>query len=83
MNKPVDAAIVEQKFLNFFKAALQDEALLSELMAAVDSKDDAAIMAMARQHGYNFSQESIREGLKRIVNLVAPIVLLDDGSTSL
>ena len=77
MNKPVDAAIVEQKFLNFFKAALQDEALLSQLMAAVDSKDDAAIMAMGRQHGYSFSQESIRSCLKGIVNLLAPIVLVE------
>lgn len=64
MNKPVDAAIVEQKFLNFFKAALQDEAKISQLMAAVDSKDDAAIMAMGRQHGYSFSQESIRQDKK-------------------
>ena len=78
MNKSVDDAIDEQKFLNFFKAALQDEAKLSELMAAVDSKDDTAIMAMAKQHGYNFSQKSIRQGLKSIVNLIAPIVLVEN-----
>ena len=78
MNKSVDDAIGEQKFFNFFKAALQDEALLSQLMAAVDSKDDATIMAIARQHGYNFSQKSIRQGMKSIVNLVAPIVLMEN-----
>jgi hypothetical protein len=36
-----------------------------------------AIVKLALQCGYSFSQESLREGIKNIVNLVAPVVLTE------
>ena len=46
-------------------------------MAFVDAKDDAAIIKLAGNCGYHFSQESLRLGIKNIVNLIAPIVLTE------
>lgn len=77
MNKPVNKLINEQQFLDFFAAALQDESLLEQVMAFVDAKDNAAIIELAGERGYKFSEESLREGIKNIVNLVAPIVLVE------
>ena len=68
-----NASMEKQQFLDFFAAALQDESLLEQLMAFVDVKDNEAIIRLARERGYSFSQESLRQGIKNIVNLVAPV----------
>lgn len=76
MNEPaIDALLSEQQVMDFFAVALKDEALLNRLMAAMDAEDDAAILSMASEHGYRFNQYSLRQGLKKVVNLVAPIVV--------
>ena len=39
--------------------------------------DDAAILGLAQEHGYNLTLESLHLGLKNIANLVAPIALVE------
>ena len=73
----LNASIEEQKVMDFFITVLQNEALRDQLMAALDAKDDAAILGMASNRGFQFSQESMRQGLKNITNLIAPIVLVE------
>ena len=74
MSEPKPNALMEkQQFLDFFTAVLQDESLLEQLMAFIDAKDDAAIIKLASECGYHFSQESLREGIKNIINLLAPV----------
>ncbi len=63
--------------MDFFIVVLKDQALREKFMAALDAKDSAAIMAMAGDRGYHFSQESLRQGLKSITNLMAPIALME------
>lgn len=76
MNEPaIDALISEQQVMDFFTVVLKDEALLNRLMAALDAKDGAAIISMASEYGYSFSQESLCQGLKKVFNLIAPTVL--------
>ena len=74
----LNASIEEQKVMDFFIAVLQDEALRDQLMAALDAKDNAAILGMASAHGYKLIQESMHQGLKNITNFIAPIVLAEN-----
>jgi hypothetical protein len=78
MSESPNTAQSELQVMEFFAAALQDKALLYQLMAAMGVKDNAAIITMAAEHGYNFSQESLHQGLSRIRNMIAPIVLAED-----
>lgn len=38
------------------------------------TKDKAAIITMAVERGYNFSQESLHQGLTKIFHLMTPIM---------
>ena len=58
----------------FFAAALQDKVLLDKLMEAMGAKDNAAIITMAAELGYNFSQESLHQGLTKVFHLITPIM---------
>jgi|GEM_PF-6299149 len=72
-----NASVEEQKVQDFFIAVLKDEALRERFMATLDAKDSTAIMAMACDRGYHFSRESLRQELKSITNLIAPIALME------
>lgn len=74
MNKSLNAAQSELQVMEFFAVALQDKMLLDRLMEAIRTKDKAAIITMAAERGYNFSQESLHEGLTRIFHLITPIM---------
>ena len=79
MNESLNVAQSELQVMEFFAAALQDKVLLDRLKEAMGAKDNAAIITMAVERGYNFSQESLRQGLSRIRNMIAPIVLAEDA----
>ncbi|BAY14215.1 Nif11 family protein [Calothrix sp. NIES-2098] len=74
MNESLNAAQSELQVMNFFAEALQDKVLLDLLMEAMSAKDNTAIMTIAAERGYNFSQESLRQGLTKIFNLITPIM---------
>jgi hypothetical protein len=59
VSEPKPNALMEkQQFLDFFTAVLQDESLLEKLMAFIDAKDNVAIIQLASECGYHFSEES-------------------------
>ncbi|MBD2303067.1 Nif11-like leader peptide family natural product precursor [Nostoc sp. FACHB-190] len=72
MSESLNAAQSELQVMEFFAAALQDKVLLNQLMEAMGVKDNAAIIAMAAEHGYNFSQESLHQGLTKVFHLTIP-----------
>ncbi|BDI21002.1 hypothetical protein ANSO36C_68040 (plasmid) [Nostoc cf. commune SO-36] len=74
MNESLDAAKSKLQVMEFFAAALQDKVLLDRLMQAMGAKDKAAIITMAAERGYNFSQESLHQGLTKIFHLITPIM---------
>lgn len=74
MSESLNADHTEIQVMEFFAAALQDKALLDQLMEAMGAKDNAAIMTIAAEHGYNFSQESLHQGLTKIFHLIEPIM---------
>lgn len=74
MNESLNAAQSKLQVMEFFAAALQDQLLLVRLMEAMRTKDKAAIITMAAEHGYNFSQESLHQGLTKIFHLMTPIM---------
>jgi VCBS repeat-containing protein len=83
MNEPaIDALISEQQVMDFFAVVLKDEALLERVMVAMDANDDAAIISMASEYSYSFNQESLRQGLKKVFNLIAPTMLVNDSGIS-
>lgn len=74
MNESLNAAQSELQVMEFFAAALQEKVLLDRLMEAMGTKDNAAIITMAVERGYNFSQESLHQGLTKIFHLMTPIM---------
>jgi hypothetical protein len=74
MNKSLNAAQSELQVMEFFAAALQDKVLLDQLMKVMGAKDNAAIITMAAKRGYNFSQESLHQGLTKVFHLIVPIM---------
>ncbi|MBD2458829.1 Nif11 family protein [Nostoc sp. FACHB-87] len=74
MSESLNAAQSELQVMEFFAAALQDKVLLNQLMEAMGVKDNAAIIAMAAEYGYNFSQESLHQGLTKVFHLITPIM---------
>lgn len=74
MSESLNTAQSELQVMNFFAAALQDKVLLNQLMTAMGAKDNAAIIAIAAERGYNFSQESLHLGLTKIFHLIEPIM---------
>lgn len=83
MNEPAtDTLLNEQQVMDFFAVVIKDEALLNRLVAILDAKDGAAIINMAGECGYSFDQESLRQGLKKIFNLIAPVVTAESSDVS-
>lgn len=46
-----------QQVMDFFAIVLKDSALLERLIAAIDAGNDAAMIGMVGEYGYNFNQE--------------------------
>jgi hypothetical protein len=63
--------------MGFFADVLKDEVCREQFLSAVDAKDDAAILAMASKLGYDLNLESLHLGLRKIVNLIAPIAVVE------
>lgn len=82
MNKSTNALSNEQQVMDFFIVVFKNEALVSRLEAALDTKDGAAIISMASECGYSLDQQSLDQGLKKILNLVAPIALVEGSEIS-
>lgn len=79
MSQPsVNQKIEELKVKEFFIAVLEDEVLLNRLETAMDALDDAAILDLATECGYNFTHVSLKQGLRNIVNLIAPVAPLPE-----
>lgn len=76
MTDSIDKAKNELQVMEFFKVILQDEVLLNQFLAA---KDNTTIMNMAAERGYSFTKESLHQGLSKIRNMIAPIVLVEDA----
>lgn len=76
MSEPaIDTLLSEQKVMDFFIVVFKDKVLLNRLVAALDEKDDAAIISIASRCGYSFDQESLHQGLKKVFNLISPTML--------
>ena len=63
--------------MDFFADVLKDEVCQEQFLSAVDAKDDAAILAIASKLGYDLNLESLHLGLRKILNLVAPITMVE------
>ncbi|NWF61751.1 MAG: hypothetical protein HXY43_21460 [Fischerella sp.] len=75
----IEQAKNELQVMEFFRIVLQNEVLLEQFLAAIDAKDNGTIMNMAAERGYNFSKESLHQGLSNVRNMIAPIVLAEDA----
>ncbi|PHJ59049.1 hypothetical protein VF14_13515 [Nostoc linckia z18] len=76
MNEPTKN-INESQFMDFFLAALKDKALLDKFMNIKGDKD--ALLSLAAEYGYNLSRESLEPGVKRVMDIIEPIVF-DESS---
>ncbi len=78
MNEPtINELLEEQKVQDFFLTILQDETLLQQFMTAADANDEDTLIKLASDRGYDLNKTSLRQGLKNIMNLIAPIVLVE------
>jgi Nif11 domain len=66
----------EVEFIEFFATVVQDQTLLSQFMTAISKKNDAAIINMAREQGFDINSEMLRQGLQTVFNQVAPSLLV-------
>jgi hypothetical protein len=64
--------------LDFFIAVLQDEKLKAQFIRALDRKDTAAMLDLAKEHGYDFTAQELRQGLKHIHNILPNPVEIDN-----
>ncbi|WP_319422706.1 Nif11-like leader peptide family natural product precursor [Pleurocapsa sp. FMAR1] len=53
-----------QSVLNFFIAVLQDENLKSQFTKALGKEDTPAMVNLAKEHGYDFTANELRQELK-------------------
>jgi hypothetical protein len=67
----------EVEFIEFFATVVQDQTLLSQFMSAIGKKNDAAIINMASQQGFDINSEALRQGLQTVFNQVAPSLVLE------
>ncbi|MBD2341816.1 Nif11 family protein [Calothrix sp. FACHB-156] len=74
MDESLNTAQSQLQVMEFFAAVLQDKMLLNRLMQAMAAKDNAAMITIAAELGYNFSQESLHQGLTKIFHLIEPIM---------
>lgn len=63
-------AIAYQNVLDFFTAALKDQAMLAQLEVAIENNDTAAIIQMAERLGYHFSEPELKTGFGKILELL-------------
>ncbi len=82
MNEQTNVLLSEQQVMDFFIVVLKDKALLSRLVAALDTKDGDAMISMASECGYSLDQQSLDQGLKKVLNLVAPLALVESSDIS-
>ncbi|QIR41769.1 Nif11 family protein (plasmid) [Tolypothrix sp. PCC 7910] len=74
MDESLNTAQSQLQVMEFFATVLQDKELLNRLMQAMAAKDNAAMITIAAERGYNFSQESLHQGLTKIFHLIEPIM---------
>lgn len=77
MNEPTTNELIEEQVQDFFVTILQDETLLNLFMTALEAKDEDTLLKLAIAHGCELNKTSLRQGLKNIMNLIAPIALLE------
>jgi len=59
-----------QPVINFFMVVLQDETLRERFTEALNSQDTPAILNLAKEQGYDFTANELRQGLKQIHNIL-------------
>ena len=64
--------------LDFFIAVLQDENLKAQFIEALDRKDTPAMLNIAKERGYDFTANELRQGLKHIHNILPNPVEIDN-----
>ena len=67
-----------QPVLNFFIAVLQDDNLKAQFIKVLDKKDMPAMLGIAKEHGYDFTANELRQGLKHIHNILPNSVEIDN-----
>ena len=67
-----------QPVLNFFIAVLQDDNLKAQFIKALDKKNTPAMLDIAKEHGYDFTANELRQGLKHIHNILPNLVEIDN-----
>jgi hypothetical protein len=59
-----------QSVINFFMAVLQDETLREQFTEVLDSQDTSTLLKLAKEQGYDFTANELRQGLKQIHNIL-------------
>ena len=59
-----------QSVSNFFIAVLQDNNLRAQFTEALSKEDTLTLLKLAEEHGYNFTANELRQGLKHIHNIL-------------
>ena len=64
--------------LDFFIAVLQDEKLKAQFIKALNKKDTVTMLGLAKEHGYDFTAQELRQGLKHIQDILPNPVEIDN-----
>ena len=67
-----------QSVNNFFIAVLQDENLRDRFTKALGREDTPTLLSLAKESGYDFTANELRQGLKHIHNILPNPVEIDN-----
>ena len=69
---------ISQSVLDFFTAVLQDETLKEQFAATLGSQDTLTIINLAKGHGYDFTANELRQGLKHIHSILPNLLEIEN-----
>ena len=67
-----------QSVNDFFIAVLQDDDLKEQFTEALNKEDTPTLLEIAKEHGYDFTANELRQGLKHIHNILPNPVEIDN-----
>ena len=67
-----------QSVSNFFISVLQDDNLRAQFTEALGKEDTPTLLSLAKERGYDFTANELRQGLKHIHNILPNPVEIDN-----